>query len=116
MEAFPTGLFRGPYFGKVTSSLLVDGEEPDLRKWNYTIELVQFDGQEWNDHDAPPELTDVRNVFEASNTSSVSMGITNLGLPGTYQLQPAPDGAIVPVWITPVGPFMMWPNQFDGAC
>jgi hypothetical protein len=116
MEAFPTGLFRGPFFGKITSSELVNAEDTDLRKWNYTVEIVEFDGVAWNDHAFPPELSDVRNVFESANTSTFSMGIDHTSLPGTYQLQPIPDDAIVPVWITPVGAFLMWPNQFDGAC
>jgi hypothetical protein len=116
MEAFPTGLFRGPFFGKVISSGLVNAADPDLRKWDYNVELVEFDGQEWNDHAVSPELTGVRNVFESANTSNSSMGILHDNLPGTYELKSIPNDTVVPIWITPVGAFTMWPNQFDGKC
>ncbi len=78
MEAFPTGLFRGPFFGKVISSGLVNAADPDLHKWNYNVELVEFDGQEWNDHAVSPELTGVRNVFESANTSKAALDSRSL--------------------------------------
>jgi len=116
MEAFPTGLFRGPFFGKITSSSLFDSEDTDLRKWKYEVELVEFDGEGWTDHSVAPEISDAVNAFESGNTSTQSMGILHSDLPGTYQLQAIPDDTIVPLWITPVGAFLMWPNQFDGEC
>lgn len=116
MEAFPTGLFQGPYFGKITSSAYYTPEDTNLKRWKYEVEIVEFGGDDWNDHVVPSVVSDVLNVFESGNTSSTSMGIAHSSLPGTYSLQAIPDSTVVPIWICPIGAFLMWPNQFDGLC
>jgi len=116
MEAFPTGLFKGPYFGKVSSSAYYTPENTAIKRWKYEVEIVEFGGDDWNDHDVPSVVSDVLNVFESGNTSTFSMGIDQTNLPGTYQLKPCPEDTVVPIWISPIGAFLMWPNQFDGEC
>jgi len=116
MESFPTGLFKGPYFGKVSSSAYYTPENTAIKRWKYEVEIVEFGADDWNDHVVPSVVSDVLNVFESANTSTVSMGIAHSALPGTYELQPVPNSTVVPIWLSPIGAFLMWPNQFDGVC
>ena len=60
------------------------------------------------------------NVYESQNTDAVAMGIDTGTLPGNFNLQPIPDGEIVPGWYYQGGDqlsiFLAWPNQFSGEC
>ena len=113
---FPSAMFRGPYFGKVTASEYVDAEDTDLKRWKYTLEVMELSEEGWDSFAAAATVEDVLNVFESGNTNSVSMGVSHATLPGSYALQPCPDNTVVPFWAHPVGYVMIWPNQFDGAC
>jgi len=94
-------------------------------RWKYQLESINFDPQTGvvgspTEKFVLPQAT-VWNVFEMSNTELVAMGITIANLPGTFVLQPVPTGTIVPAWLTMDDTnkwtgFLLWPNQFDGAC
>ena len=128
MEMFPPGTFRGPYLGKVIEATPWDEATPDLRRWYYQFELVEYDPLgpvgptnsfsttiEVPDNSGPGQYT-LLNVFEMANTATHSMGIAHADLPGTYELQPIPTDTIVPIWAHPNGFITLWPNQFDGEC
>lgn len=113
MEMFPFGAMKGPYFGKVTASELI---EAGVFQWRYTLDVVELASDGWTDFDVSPEVSGVLNVFESGNTAAISMGIAHIDLPGTYELKPCPTDTVVPFWAHPNGYMMMWPNQFDGDC
>ena len=60
------------------------------------------------------------NLLEQGNTATVQMGITISTLPGTYELKPIPNNAIVSgTYLSAQNVdfiVLSWPNQFDGDC
>lgn len=97
----------------------------DIGKWEYTVIAVyptmstDADEVEWTDSDQSA-FNGALNLYEQGNTTTVHMGITIANLPGTFELQPIPDDAIVPgMYISAQNfdaVFLWYPNQFDGAC
>jgi len=99
-----------------------------LNKWIYNVRPTTL---QIFDRDAGPVKQNTfvdetyltaYNVYETENDSETAMGIdVSLGeLPGTFKLQPIPNGTVVPGWYYQGGDalviFVAWPNQFDGTC
>ena len=94
-------------------------------QWKYTVISVEprvaTDPEDltWDDV-AQTGFINAINLYEQGNTSSSHMGINPTLLPGTYELKPIPNNAIV------IGTYvsaqdadfivLLWPNQFDGTC
>lgn len=94
-------------------------------QWKYTVISVEprvaTDPEDltWDDV-AQTGFINAINLYEQGNTSSSHMGINPALLPGTYELKPIPNNAIV------IGTYvsaqdadfivLLWPNQFDGTC
>ena len=112
---------------KVIESEAVPTDPPGgvSNRWKYQLESLKFDPQTGTIGSPADKFTlpraGVWNVCELANTQTVAMGITIANLPGTFALQPVPDGTIVPVWLgvddsSEWTGFLIWPNQFDGEC
>lgn len=94
-------------------------------QWKYTVIAVEprvGDDPEdltWDDV-AQTGFVNAINLMEQGNTATVQMGITISTLPGTYELKPIPDDAIVSgTYLSAQNTdfiVLLWPNQFDGAC
>ena len=96
-----------------------------IGKWSYKVIAVypvmsaDRDEVTWSDS-SQSAISGALNLYEQANTTTEHMGIDPSTLPGTFELQPIPDDAIVPgLYISSQqfdGVFLWYPNQFDGAC
>ena len=94
-------------------------------QWKYTVISVEprvaTDPTDltWDDV-AQTGFINAINLYEQGNTSSSHMGINPTTLPGTYELKPIPDDAIVQgTYVSAQDAdfiILLWPNQFDGTC
>jgi hypothetical protein len=94
-------------------------------QWKYTVISVEprvaTDPEDltWDDV-AQTGFINAINLYEQGNTSSSHMGINPTLLPGTYELKPIPNNAIVPgTYVSAQDAdfiVLLWPNQFDGTC
>mgnify|MGYP003143919742 CR=1 FL=1 len=118
--------FTNVRFMEVIESEPVPTDPPGgvSNRWKYQVRSIKFDtdtGEIGTPADAfTLPRAGIWNVCELANTQSVAMGIQIVNLPGNFALQPVPIGTIVPVYLTVddnkwTG-FLIWPNQFDGAC
>ena len=115
---------------KIVSSEEITGESG---RWEYMVQVVEFGELAKDTPTVPtipsggPEEYKAYNLYEYSNTSSSHMGIDPDDLPGDYELQPVPNGTIVPAFIAngleadtsaTAGSLIviLYPNQFDGDC
>lgn len=94
-------------------------------KWRYTVKPVALQTTGIDDSPVKGGSSDETflrawNVYETENDQNTAMGITLSGLPDGWDLQPIPDGTVVPGWYYQGGDqltiFVAWPNQFDGVC
>ncbi len=114
-----THLFQVESSTELTDPVTEDREN----RWVYVVRPAML--QVYNNRPVPVVLSTAPyvkawNVYESVNNSGTAFGIQTLGLPGTFEAKPIPDGSIVPGTYTQAEEtlvvYLWWPNQFDGAC
>ena len=93
----------GPIPCKITSSTAMNA--PADGRWIYTVVEVLFTNDRTIEDlsgatDQPLNSWNVINLREMGNTTTVHDGVTIADLPGTFALQPIPNGAMVMVWLS----------------
>jgi len=114
----------GPIACRVTDSDPIAGFP---NRWKYQVEEINF--QNARLVTAPSglfESTHVYNLAEYGNDSTTSSGITRSTLPGTFDVQRVPDGALVMVYVAetqeasadgaPCAAVFDRAGEFDGNC
>ena len=116
--------FRSRWYGPMACKITAKTSGTS-GQWIYTVSEVTFSTNEafavvpaggfTSDHAV--------NLAERDNTTTSHSGITVSTLPGSFDLQPIPVGAVVAIYVASNGnatnPSTVWfdrPGEFDGAC
>ena len=109
----------GPLVCKITAKTTTSSGQ-----WRYTVEEVRFSSPEtFATMTGGFESDRVVNLAERDNTTTSHTGIDPAALPGSYDLEPAPVGAVVACFVAANGdatnPNTVWfdrPGEFFGTC